>query len=332
MRTTRLAAAAAVAAFSYAVAAGPIAHAQNSPTPAPAHPAAAAPAAAAPAAAATAPAPPPDPVVARVGNDEVHASEVQEAMSSVPAEYRQLPPQVLFPMLLDQLVDRHAITAMALKQGLENDPQVKAAMQRAADNALDNAVVGRAVRPLVTEDAIKARYEATYANKPGEEEVHARHILVDSEDKAKQLIKQLDAGADFATLAKANSTDPGAAQGGDLGWFKKGDMLPEFSAVAFALKPGEISQTPVHTRYGWHVIKVEERRAAPQPTLEQAHDQLRQQIIQEAVQKVVKEARDSVKVEKFNLDGTPIKPSPVIPAAPGASPAANPAPTPAPAK
>lgn len=336
MRTNRLVPAAIVAAFSCA-AVGLIARAQNAAAPAPAASApAGTPQAATPQAGASAEKS--DPVVARVGNDEIHASEVQEATSGVPAQYRQLPPQVLFPMLLDQLIDRHAISAMAKKEGLENDPEVKAAMQRAADNALDNAVVGRAVRPLVTEDAIKARYDAMYANKPGEPEVHASHILVDSEDKAKKLIEDLNKGADFATLAKANSSDPGAAQGGDLGWFKKGDMLPEFSAVAFALKSGEVSQTPVHTRYGWHVIKAEGQRTAPPPTLEQAHDELRQQIIQEAVQKVVKEAREAVKIEKFNPDGSPIKPQEATPAAdsgaaaPASAPASAPAATPAPAK
>ena len=99
----------------------------------------------------------------------------------------------------------------------------------------------------------------TIANKPGEEEVHARHILVDSEDQAKKIIDQLNKhGADFATLAKAKSKDPAAQNGGDLGFFKKADMVPEFADAAFALKPGEVTQTPVKTQFGWHVIKVDE--------------------------------------------------------------------------
>ena len=96
--------------------------------------------------------------------------------------------------------------------------------------------------------------------------MHARHILVASEDEAKKIIEELNKGGDFAALAKAHSTDSGAAQGGDLGFFKKGDMVPEFAAAAFALKAGEITTTPVHTQYGWHIIKVEEHRQAPPPT------------------------------------------------------------------
>jgi peptidyl-prolyl cis-trans isomerase C len=290
-------------------------------TPAPKAAAGSIPAAPAPATAA-APAAPADPVVAKVGTTDIHLSEVQAALAGVPQQYRQLPPQMLYPMVLDQVVDRYAVAALARKEGLQNDPEVQAAMQRAADNALENALVSRAVRPQVTAAAIASKYAAMYAKKPGEEEVHARHILVPTEDAAKKIIDQLNKGADFATLAKANSTDPGAAQGGDLGWFKKADMLPEFSAVAFALKPGETSQTPVHTRYGWHVIKVEGTRTTPPPTLEQATPQIRQELIQAAVQQVVEQARAGVNIEKFNPDGS------VPQAAPAPAPAAPTAPPP----
>jgi peptidyl-prolyl cis-trans isomerase C len=264
---------------------------------------------------ATATARPANPVLAKVGDDEIRMSDVQASMSTVPEQYRQLPPQVLVPMLVNQLIDRQAILIEAQKRGLQNDPQVKAAMQRAADMALENELVATSVRSTLNDAAVKAAYDAKYGAKSGEEEVHAAHILVPSEAKAKDLIAQLDKGADFAALAKANSTDPGAAQGGDLGWFKKGDMLPEFSAAAFALQPGQITQAPVHTRYGWHVIKLEGRRTAPPPALEEAAPQLRQELAQAAVQKVIKDARDQVKVTRFTMDGAP------MPAGAGDSPA-----------
>jgi peptidyl-prolyl cis-trans isomerase C len=245
-----------------------------------------------------------DPVVAKVNGQDIRASDVREAMSSLPDEYRSLPPNMLFPMMLDQLVDRKALVLLAQKQGLDKDPEVQRQMTRAADAALQNALLSRDVGPSVTEQKVKERYDATVANKPGEEEVHARHILVGSEDEAKKIIAQLQGGADFAQLAKEHSTDPGAAQGGDLGWFKKGDMLPEFSAVAFALQPGQITDTPVHTQYGWHIIKVEGRRQAPPPSFEQARDQLRQDMIQEGVRKVVAEARQGLAIQRFNPDGS----------------------------
>jgi peptidyl-prolyl cis-trans isomerase C len=181
---------------------------------------------------------------------------------------------------------------------------------RATDAALQNALFMRDIGPQVNEQAIKARYDATIAGKPGEEEVHARHILVPTEEAAKKIIDELNKGGDFEALAKANSTDSGAAQGGDLGFFKKGDMVPEFAAAAFALKPGEYTKEPVHTQYGWHIIKVEEHRQAPPPTFEQSHDQIRQEIIQEGVKKVVAQAKEGLTIEKFNPDGSPKTPAP----------------------
>jgi peptidyl-prolyl cis-trans isomerase C len=196
------------------------------------------------------------------------------------------------------------VVLLARKEGLQDDPAVKKQIARAEDATLQNALFSRDIGPQVTEAKVKERYEATVANKPGEEEVHAAHILVAKEDDAKSIIAELDKGGDFAALAKAHSTDPGAAQGGDLGFFKKADMLPEFSAAAFALEPGKITQEPIHTQYGWHVIKLIERRTAPAPTFEQAHDQIRQEMIQAGVKQVVAEARQGLTVEKFNPDGS----------------------------
>ena len=284
--------------------------AQTTPPPAP--PAAAP----APAAVPAAPAASADPVVARVGGDEIRASELSDAAQALPEELRNMPPQVLFPMLLDQLVDRHVIVVAARKQGLEQDLAVRRQVARATDSALQNALLTREIAPTLTEAAIRARYERDVAGKTGEEEVRARHILVADEEKAKAIIAELAAGGDFAEIARKNSTDHGAANGGDLGFFKKADMLPEFSDAAFALKPGEITPAPVKTRFGWHVIKVEERRSAPPPTFEQVRDELRQTLIQEGVARVLTEAKAGVAIEKFNRDGTPQEAAPAPPAAP----------------
>ncbi len=283
--------------------------AQTPAAPAQAGPASAAPASAAPASAAPAPAAPaprPDVVVAKVGNDEIHLSDLSEAAQSLPDEVRSMPPQVLYPMLLDQMVDREALVIQAKKDGMAQDPQVKRAIERATDQVLQNAMLTKAIGPSVTDAALHAKYDAEIANKPGEEEVHARHILVETEAQAKSIIDQLNKGADFAALAKANSKDPGAQNGGDLGFFKKEDMVPEFADAAFALKPGQITQTPVKTQFGWHVIKVDEVRRAPPPTFDEAKDQLRQQIIQAGVRKVLDQARVGLVVQKFNMDGTPM--------------------------
>ena len=272
---------------------------------APAKPATPAPAPAS----AAAPARPVDALLAKVNGAEIRMSDLQALAQSLPEEARSMPPQQLIPMLLEQAVDGKALVVMARKDSLDRDPLVSRAMQIASERALQSALVSREVGPSITEAAVRAKYDAEIANKPGVEEVRARHILVDSEEKARKLIADLKAGADFATVAKDNSTDPGAAQGGDLGFFKATDMLPEFSAAAFTLKIGDFTTDPVQTRYGWHVIKLEERRNAAAPTFEQAYPELRQTMIQDGINKVLTKARTLVKVERFNQDGSVVKPT-----------------------
>jgi peptidyl-prolyl cis-trans isomerase C len=306
MRTNGFTIAAVLAALGGAALAG-VAIAQDS-TQAPA----AAPTAPAPAAApATAQAPEAkaDPVIATVGGADIRMSDLRAALAGLPEDYRKLPLPQLYPMLREQLVDRKAVALMARKEGMQNDPQVQRALARSEDAVLENALLHREIEPTITEDKVKARYEATIAGKPGEQEAHARHILVDSEDEAKKLIAELKGGADFAKLAKEHSKDPGSADGGDLGWFKKDAMVPEFANAVFAMKPNEISDKPVHTQFGWHVIQVLGFRQAPPPSFEEARDQIRQQMIEEGVRKVVAQAREGLKVELFNPDGSPQKPA-----------------------
>ncbi|HEX7198961.1 MAG TPA: peptidylprolyl isomerase, partial [Dongiaceae bacterium] len=206
---------------------------------------------------------PADPVVAKVDGEPIHLSDVKDAAQALPENLRGVPPQTLYPMVLDQLIDGRALVAEARKTKLDQDPAVQRQVAAAEDRALQTAMLSKEVGPSVTEQAVRARYDQDIAGKPGDEEVHAKHILVDSEAEAKKIIAQLKAGGDFAALAKQYSKDPGGQQGGDLGFFKKADMLPEFSAVAFTLQPGQISDKPVKTQYGWHVIQVIERRQAP---------------------------------------------------------------------
>ena len=259
-------------------------------------------------AAAPAPQPAADPVVATVDGQPIHLSDLKAAAANLPAAAHSMPPQTLYPMLLDQVIDGHALVVEAQKAGLDKDPAVQRQMQEAKDRALETAMLHKVVAPEISDAAVKARYEKDIANKPGVEEVHARHILVPDEATAKKIIADLDKGGDFAALSKQYSKDPGAAkQGGDLGFFKKDEMVPAFADAAFALKDGQITQTPVHTQFGWHVIQVLARRQAPPPTFEQAKDELRQKMIQQAVQEAVAQARAGVKVERFNLDGSPIR-------------------------
>ncbi|MBO0710847.1 MAG: peptidylprolyl isomerase, partial [Acetobacteraceae bacterium] len=267
-----------------------------------------------------------DPVVATVNGQPIHLSDLNLAAQSLPPELRRMSPQQLFPMLLDQQIDRKALVEEARRTGLDKDPTVQRQLAFAEDAALQNVLLSRQVGPTITEEAVRARYNQEIAGKPGAEEVHARHILVPTEEEATKIIAELKKGGDFAALAKQNSKDPGAAQGGDLGWFKRDEMVPAFADAAFAMQPGQVSDKPVKTEFGWHVIQVLEKRQGEPTTFDQARDQLRQKMIQEGVQKAVQQARADVKVEKFNLDGSPERATDTAaPPSAATSPAAPPA-------
>lgn len=258
-----------------------------------------------------------DPVVATVGTTQIHLSEVTRTQQQLPDPYRTYPLQMLYPDLLDMVIDRQIAAAEARKQGLADDPAVKETMARIEDQLLQRTLLERHVDKVLTDEVLKARYDKMVAETPPSDLVHARHILVDSEAEAKSIIEQLSKGADFIKLAEEKSTGPSKSKGGDLGYFGQGEMVPEFATAAFALKPGEVTQTPVQTQFGWHVIKVEDRKKAEAPTFEEAREELKAEATREAGGAFVKELRTTAKVERFNMDGTPFTPpapAPITPA------------------
>ena len=255
-------------------------------TPAPAH-------AGGPAAA---PKPAANPVLATVDGKPIRASDVAQAAAGLPPNLRSLPAKTLDPLLLTRLIDAHALVIAARKQKLDQTPAVKREIAAATDEVLENALLTKEVGPQITDAALRARYAKTIAGKPGPEEVHARHILVSTKAAAEKIIAQLEKGAKFSALAKKYSKDPGAADGGDLGFFTKSEMVPAFADAAFALKPGQYTKTPVHTQFGWHVIEVLARRRAPALTFAVAKAKLRQQMLKAAVEKAIAEARAGVSI------------------------------------
>ena len=295
-------------ALSFALGLVPLAHAASGPASGPASATAPGPA--------TAPAA--DPVLAIVNGTPIHQSEVTATAARLPPNLRALPPATLDPMILERMIDARALVAEARKQKLQDQPAVRQAIAAATDQVLENALLTKEVKPQISDTALRALYQKTIAGKPGAEEVHARHILVPTKAEADKIIAQLDKGADFATLAKKYSKDPGAADGGDLGFFKKGDMVPAFADAAFALKPGTYTKTPVHTQFGWHVIQVLARRRAPPPTFAEAKAGLRQTVLRAAVEKAVKTARAAATVKLMTPAAAP---APAATPAPAASPA-----------
>jgi peptidyl-prolyl cis-trans isomerase C len=268
--------------------------------------------------------PPGDPVVARVDGEPILLSDLAAAARDLPEELRAAPPQMLYPLLLDQLIAGRAVSAAARRAGLDRDDEVRARIRRAEEQELQQAWLMREIASRVTEQAVRARYEEEMARRPAEEEVRARHILVPTESEARAALAEIRGGADFQAVAQRRSTGPGAREGGDLGFFRRGDMVPEFAEAAFALAAGQVSEAPVRSPFGWHVIKVEERRAAAPPPFEQVAGEIRQQLLQAEVQAAVERARSAARIERFNLDGSAPRPTdaaePPAPAAPAARP------------
>ncbi|MCB5945835.1 peptidylprolyl isomerase [Acidocella sp. KAb 2-4] len=246
-----------------------------------------------------------NPVVATVNGIKIYMSDIQADAQNAPPQVQQLPPDQLFPLLVNQEIDRKALLIAAQKEGLQNNPDVAKAMQAAANIRLENAYVQEQVAPQVTDTAVQAIYNRDYAGKPGPAQVEARHILVSTQKQAEDIIAQLNKGADFAKLAEKYSIDPGAKNGGELGWFSQDEMVPAFANAAFALKPGQYTKAPVQTQFGWHVILCEGKRTAPTPALADVSDQIKQKLADQAVQKVLDQARSQVKIQTFDAAGAP---------------------------
>jgi peptidyl-prolyl cis-trans isomerase C len=295
------------------------------PAAAPSVTASVAPGAAAPAAADAAKPAADDPVVARVNGQEIRRTDIMAALQALGPQYQQVPIQAIYPALLEQVVNARLVAGEGYRQNLQSVSDVTQRVKAAEERFVQEAWLRKTIDAKLTDELLKQRYDAFVKEAPAQEEVRARHILVKTKAEADALLKQIKGGADFAKLASEQKLDTAsAAQQGDLGFFTKDQMVAPFAEAAFAMKPGEVSKTPVETQFGFHVIKVEERRAATPPTFEQASPELRSQIAQEIAGEAVDALRKSATIETFNIDGTPKAPE-VPPAAPADAPAATPA-------
>lgn len=234
-------------------------------------------------------------VIATVNGTDITLGHMIALAERLPAQYQTLPDDVLFKGILDQLVQQEMLMdsvqdAITLRDDLN--------LQNDRRGYLSQQALVPVVTAAVTEAAIKAEYDARVAAIPPATEYHAAHILVDSEEKAKELKAQLDGGADFAELAKANSTDTGSgAQGGDLGWFGTGMMVKPFEDAVVAAEPGKVT-APVQSDFGWHLILVQETRPAAPPALEDLQDEIAQDLEQKAIEAKVGELTKAARIEK----------------------------------
>jgi len=250
-----------------------------------------------------------DEVVAKVNGSEIKLSDVALADEEMGQALAQLPEEVRFQYLLGMLIDRRIVASAAKAKHVEDDPLVKRREAYYGEKALRDVYWVQLMRDKVSEKAVKAYYDEHIAKTEAETEAHARHILVGSKDEALKVLAEIKGGKKFEDVAKSMSKDSSSQQGGDLGWFKKGDMVPEFSAAVFKLKPGQISD-PVETKFGWHVIQLVETRKAKKPTFEEAHDDVMRTLAREQGTKIMEDMRKKAKVEIVGADKPQIAPAP----------------------
>lgn len=247
-----------------------------------------------------------DPVLARVNGQEVRQSEVMATLRQMPPQVQQMPMDFVVPALVDQLISVKLLAAAGYAQNLQNDEEVKGRMKRAEERAVQEVYLNRRIDRAITPERLKARYDEWVKENPPQDEVRASHILVADEATARRLLDELNKGADFADLARKNSTDPGSGpQGGDLGYFGAQDMVAPFAEAAFTISPGKVGASPIQTQFGWHIIKVADKRQGALPPLAEVEGQLRNDMQQEVVAALLEELRGGAKIEKFNPDGTP---------------------------
>jgi peptidyl-prolyl cis-trans isomerase C len=240
-----------------------------------------------------------DKVLAKVNGSEIRQSDVALAEEELGPSLAQMDPATKDENVLAFLIDMKIVSKAAEDKKIADTDDFKKRLAFTRNRLLMDSLLASEGKAATSDEAMKKVYEEASKQIAGEQEVHARHILVETEDEAKAIKAELDKGADFAELAKKKSKDPGASDGGDLGFFTKEQMVPEFSAAAFALEPGKISD-PVKSQFGWHVIKVEEKRNRKAPDFEQVKSQIETYVTRKAQADYVGKLREAAKIERMD--------------------------------
>ena len=246
-------------------------------------------------------------IVATVDGKPIFLSDIIGMAQRLPEQYRKMSLEAVYPSLLTRAIDSKLVTLEGRRSGFSKDPDVKKRLREVEDQIISEMFLTKTIGSQVTEEALKKIYSETKSEMANGDQIKARHILLDSEEKATKIIKKLQAGEEFAKLASEYSTGPSAASGGDLGWFGEGQMVPEFSKAAFALNPGDIVTKPVKTQFGWHIILVEDRKVSAPPSFDEAKEQLASQMSQRLLKELIETLRTKSKIVRFQTDGTPIK-------------------------
>jgi peptidyl-prolyl cis-trans isomerase C len=240
-----------------------------------------------------------DKVLAKVNGSEIRQSDVALAEEELGPSLAQMDPSTKDENVLSFLIDMKIVSKAAEDKKIQDGEDFKKRLAFTRSRLLMDSLLASEGKAATNDESMKKVYEEASKQIGGEEEVHARHILVETEDEAKAVAEELKKGADFAELAKKKSKDPGASDGGDLGFFTKDQMVPEFSQAAFALEPGKVSD-PVKSQFGWHIIKVEEKRKRKAPDFEQVKSQIETYVTRKAQADYVGKLREAAKIERMD--------------------------------
>tara|TARA_R110002020_G_scaffold266483_41_gene481560 strand:- start:13934 stop:14791 length:858 start_codon:yes stop_codon:yes gene_type:complete len=239
--------------------------------------------------------------VVRVGDVTITDVDVARASEMLGPRLAQVPEAQRREVVIQALIDLQVMANAARAAGIDKTEAYQTELSFLQAQALRDIYFEQKIEEAVSEDDVRARYEEEIAKLDPQVEVKASHILVESAEEADKLIAELDNGADFAELAKAHSTGPSGPNGGDLGFFSKGQMVPEFEDAAFALEPGSYTEAPVKTQFGYHIIKVDEKRTQEPPAFEEVQEQLRDAMVRESLTERLAALKEVATIER--LDG-----------------------------
>lgn len=245
-------------------------------------------------------------LIATVDGREIRQADVSAFVASLPPQTQQLPSEQLLPLVLQELINTKILVKLARRDGLDKGPEFKRQIDSAAEQILRQIFLEQLSESAVNDEAIQKYYDENIVSAEGDVEVRARHILLETEEEALAVVEEIEGGADFEQLARDRSTGPSAPAGGDLGYFRREAMVAPFSEAAFAMTAGEVS-APVQTQFGWHVIKVEDRRETAPPPLDQVRDEITRQLFREVVQNAISSERENSEVVLYDSLGNPLE-------------------------
>ncbi|MEM7071444.1 MAG: peptidylprolyl isomerase [Pseudomonadota bacterium] len=243
-------------------------------------------------------------VIAKVNGDMIFDYEYESFIATLPPNVQEqaaLPES--YPKLLEHLIQMRVLSNHARALDIHKDREVVALIKSYEERALVDLYVRAQIESQLDESKVRQIYNQTIKEQTESEEVRARHILLENENDAIEIIKKLDAGENFNDLARQHSKGPSGPNGGDLGYFSEGQMVPEFEKHTFALQPGAYSKTPVKTQFGWHVVLLEDRRIKTLPSFAELEPQIRAQEERKIADRIITQSLENISIEKFDLNG-----------------------------